>query len=144
MDYYIPMNTGNDFPKQTSIPELPPAKIELPTEVVESPREDVGDYFPASALSNSLTKDYVLRAPKSATERNHWVEAANTIRIGAWFEGTSETNKGTVFIDGIAYRSGEIIEREYKSELYLFRFEGVKEGQILITSLKREVLAAAN
>lgn len=139
VDYYMPVNTFSDFPEPPT--GHPPADIETkpkPVEAAEAPAEDVSNHFPASELSNSLTDDYVLRVPKSPEERARWVEVANTIRIGAWFEGTGGTNKGTVFIDGIAYRSGEIIKREHQSEEYLFRFEGVQKGQVIITSLKRE------
>jgi len=142
VDYYIPVNYFSDFPEQPA--EKQPTKIVAQSEVTTESQEETSDHFPASELSNSLTDDYVLRVPKSPEERSRWVEVANNIRIGAWFEGTGGTNQGTVFIDGIAFRSGETIERQHQGEQYLFRFEGIQEGQVIITSLKRESGQTAN
>ena len=100
--------------------------------------EDESDVFPASALSNSLTKDYVLRVPKSAEERSRWVKVARMIRIGKWFKGSGEQNKGTVFIDGVAYLAREVITFPHEGKQYHFRFEGVRQGQIIITALKSD------
>jgi hypothetical protein len=103
-----------------------------------APEANTSDYFPESELSNSLTESYVLRVPKSPDERSRWSTVANKIEIGAWLEGTGGANKGTIFIDGIAYRSGATIKREHQDEQYLFRFEGIEQGQVIMKSLKRE------
>jgi hypothetical protein len=135
IDYYIPVNTFSDFPK--------PQRANKPRAVPKGAPKDVhtapsADYFSDSELSPSLTDDYVLQAPISPPERGPWINVANTIRIGAWFEGTGDNNPGTIFVDGNAYRSGETIERTHQDEQFLFRFEGVQEGQVILRSLKRE------
>jgi len=136
LEYYLPINTFGDFPQPQTVnePNIPETAI-----VEAAAQENAGDFFPESELSSSLTDDYVLWVPKSPAERSRWIEVANTIRIGAWFEGSGGENKGTVFIDGIAYRAGETIERTQQGERFLFRFEGVQEGQVIIRSLKRAV-----
>ncbi|PXA04000.1 hypothetical protein DDZ13_08110 [Coraliomargarita sinensis] len=136
VDYYVPVNTFSDFPEPPS--ENKSREKQALHEPEFEPEESISDFFPESELSNSLTDDYVLRAPNASDERSRWVEVANKIRIGAWYEGTGGDNNGTVFIDGMAFRSGEKIEREHQGEKYLFRFEGVEKGQVIITSLKRE------
>lgn len=140
VSYYMPSTQLRDFPDQPA-PEatvLKPEPISQPAPEPEIALEDESDYFKADELVTKLTDSYVLRLPGDAEEPPLWTKAARTIKVDAWSEGTSPASKGTIFVDGVAYNSGDNIERSHNDESYTFRFEGVIDGQVVITSLKRE------
>ena len=136
VSYYMPASQLSVFPDRP-LPafEAPPPQPVLTPEIVW---EDESDYYPESALAPKLTESYVLRAPTSDEEAGAWSEVAKTIHVDAWFEGTDAENRGTIFVDGIAYRSGDKFERTHKGETFILRFEGIQAGQVVIQSLKRE------
>ncbi|MEO0509348.1 MAG: hypothetical protein AAF065_05775 [Verrucomicrobiota bacterium] len=138
VSYYTPTWQFSDFP---NAPLPIPSSLEPePLADLEIIWEDESEYFPSNLLSTKLTDEYIFKVPRSPGEAELWNAASKSIKVDAWFEGNSPENKGTIFVDGVAYRSGEKIERTYNGENYLFRFEGVLDGQIVITSLKREPL----
>jgi len=134
--YYLPILGSNGFPDLAE-PEVP-EKVPAAVVEVQSPIEDESDYYPLSSLSTRLTDGYVLKVPADPKESEAWTQAAGLIHVDAWFEGAGESNRGTILADGIAYRSGEKIERTDRGRIYYFRFEGLINGQVVIRALKRE------
>lgn len=100
--------------------------------------ENSSNYFSSSELGKSLTRDFILHAPKEPGERALWMEVSKDIRIDAWFEAVNEDSKETVLINGYAYQAGERFRREHQGERYFFRFEGLDGGQVVMTALMRE------
>ncbi len=95
------------------------------------------NYFESEALSPMTTEQSVVMIPNDASEATLWRAVSTTIKIDAWFAASGESGYSTIFIEGNAFKEGDILERIHEGQTYRFVFKGIEQGLITLLALER-------
>ncbi|WPJ95506.1 hypothetical protein SH580_18985 [Coraliomargarita algicola] len=112
--------------------QLPPVTTELPLQQTPAKK-----FFAPQELHPIVTEQSIVLIPQGTTTAK-WRAVANSIKIDALFAASEDSERATIFIQGIGLQNGDTWEHHDEDGwTYRFAFQGIKDDFITLIALER-------